>query len=152
MQQADAAEKLSILGYEKLFMTLDSSEPDRLREDPGAAGILGALVADSATDIQVIFLAAEVLARKRSLALIPKGPVWPQCMSPLYGTPDWRTSGECQAGLMGPAGQHLVVLGRKAVTGLISLYKERYRSEPPTSASRGLTHSSRIPVAVALRW
>jgi hypothetical protein len=125
MRQADVEATLGTLGYEKLFMGLDDRELDTLWRDPDAARLLSALAADSTADMQARFLAAEVLARERSL--VPDSER--ACLASVYVAAlrnaelanIWGMPGELDA----PAGQHLVAIGAKAVAGLVSLLDDR---------------------------
>jgi hypothetical protein len=114
----DLADRLTDLGYEGLFLRLDTAARDTIWTDDGPDA-LAALAADERADAGARFLAAEMLFRKL--------PGYPPAnlrtgLAPVYATAlrearianPWGMPGE----LDGEAGQHLVALGEPVVTAL----------------------------------
>ncbi len=124
----DLAGTLSDLGYENLFMRLDSADLDRVWSEPGAAERLRELVLNPAAAVGPRFLAAEVL--------FARAPNFPpdelhSALASVYGRAlamaevanPWGLPGETD----GAAGQHLLQLGDAAIDPLIELLDDGRR-------------------------
>jgi hypothetical protein len=118
----DLLGRLKALGYARLFLSLDDSELNKLWQEPRAAEALAALISDSSADKGARFLAAEILFRRQPGFPTPSGTAM---LAPIYaaalrhaelGNP-WGMPGE----LDGPAGQHLVAIGRAVAVALVPL-------------------------------
>jgi len=121
----DYADRLTSLGYSRLFLSLDDVAVDALWREPRAAEALAALVADTGADREARFLAAEILSRKQSGYPSPSesallAPVYADALRHAELANIWGMPGE----LDGPAGQHLVALGPAAVVALIPLLND----------------------------
>ena len=118
----DLAGRLMSLGYSRLFLSLDDDALDALLREPRAAEALAALVCDIGAEGKARFLAAEVLFRKQpgypSPAETPLlAPIYADALSHAELANPWGMPGE----LDGPAGQHLVAIGRAAAVALVPL-------------------------------
>ncbi len=118
----DLAGRLKALGYSRLFLSLDDAALNSLWHEPRAAEALAVLVSDSGAEIGARFLAAEVLFRKQPGYPVPAETA---LLAPIYGDAlrhaelanPWGMPGE----LDGPAGQHLVAIGRAVAAALVPL-------------------------------
>lgn len=124
MRLQDIAQKLSALGYEKLFLSFDGSELDALWREPQMAGLLSALISDTGIDPETRFLAAELLARKQpglaSAEAANLAQVYVEALRNTKIANIWGMPGE----LDGPAGQHLVAIGIEAANRLVLLLED----------------------------
>lgn len=122
MDQQTLAARLVAVGYEKLFLSLDGGELERIWKEPGAAQALEQVAAQGAPEARV--LAAEALfARKQGYR--PADPAslagaYAQALRKAELANPWGMPGE----LDGPLGQHLVSLGEAAVPALVPLLED----------------------------
>jgi len=127
IEREGLARRLIALGYEDLFMRLDTANVDRVWSGQGAPQQLRELVLESRADPSARFLAAEILfARapefppddlKRPLAQI-----YARALATAEVANPWGLPGE-----VGPVGQHLLQIGDAALQPLLELLDDRRR-------------------------
>lgn len=122
MDQQALAARLVALGYERLFLSLDGGELERIWREPGAAQALEQVAAQGAPEARV--LAAEALFVKKQ-GYRPADPAslagaYAQVLRKAELANPWGMPGE----LDGPLGQHLVSLGEAAVPALLPLLED----------------------------
>ena len=118
----DLADRLMSLGYTRLFLSLDDAALNALSSEPGAAEALAALVRDPGAEAKARFLAAEILFRKQPRYPSPAdtallAPIYADALRHAQMANPWGMPGE----LDGPAGRHLVAIGRAAAVALLPL-------------------------------
>jgi hypothetical protein len=127
MQSHDIAKRLSSLGYERLFLSLDGAVLDALWREPRVAELLTVLAADTTADTEARFLAAEILARKLPSIANTEATRFVQVYADALQNSNlaniWGMPGE----LDGAAGQHLVALGTQAADKLVPLLDDARR-------------------------
>jgi hypothetical protein len=124
----EIANRLTGLGYNGLFLTLDNAQLDALWATQGAPEALTQLASDPGADSAARFLAAEVLFRKQrsyppKAAHTDLAAVYAEALRQARLANIWGMPGQ----LDGPAGQHLVALGEPAAAALIPLLDDSRR-------------------------
>jgi hypothetical protein len=124
---ADLARHLTGLGYENLFMRLDSANLDRIWSAHDAPEQLRHLVLQSGADPSARFLAAEVLAARAPEfppddLKSPLAQIYARALETAEIANPWGLPGE-----VGPVGQHLLQIGVAAVQPFVELLDDRRR-------------------------